>query len=118
MIIKTASFFSFILFVAGCIRTREKIENPYEVARNYCSCIESKMNNFKDSLIDIYDCEKKIFAKSRMMQISYSGDVTGNSKLTLDSAFNFVIQVRNITDTMCINKLDPKKIKKKPHVRM
>ena len=116
MTIKHTSFFLFILTIAGCVKAKQKDENPYEVAKEYCSCIEKQIKNYKDSLIDTYKCEKEIFSKSRMMEIPYSDE--RNNKLTADSAFNFIIEVRNITDTMCMDKLDFKKLKNRPHIRL
>jgi len=103
-----------LFIIIGCVRTKEQNESPFEVAKSYCSCLEEEIKNTKDSLIDTYDCEKKVFSKSRMMQIPYLEDT---NKLTRDSSFNFIIEVRNITDTMCINKLD-NKLKKRSHIRM
>lgn len=121
MLIKTA-FFSSILFVFGCVQTNQKIEDPLEVAKNYCSCVEEELKKSNDSLINIYDCEKKVFPKSRLMQIDMSFDAnpvdSKYSDLTLDSARKFSLQVGNITDTMCINKIDPNRIKKLPHIKM
>ena len=114
-----AYLFLCILCIYSCVQTKGKMESPSEVATNYCNCVEEQMKNAKDSSIDINDCEKEVFSKSRLMQIYMSFDNYDKyTHLTLDSARNFSREVGNITDTMCINKLDPKKIKKRPHIAM
>jgi len=84
------------------------------VAKNYCNCVEEEMQAHKDSLINIYDCEKKIFPKSRLISIYMTpyDELNNYSQTTKDSAERFFLMVRNITDTLCINKFDPKRIKK------
>ena len=122
MLFKTGCFFSCILFLFGCVQTNSKIEDPFVVAKNYCTCVEDELKESKDSLVNIYDCEKKVFPKSRLMQINMSFNAnpieSKYSDLTLDSARRFSLQVGNIIDTMCIDKLDPKRIKKLPHIPM
>ena len=122
MPLKTVYFFSCLFFLFGCLQPKQKIEDPFVVAKNYCTCVEEELKKSKDSSVNIYDCEKEIFPKSRLMQIDMSFDAnpvdSKYSDLTLDSARNFSREVGNITDTMCINKLDPKKIKKRPHIAM
>lgn len=107
-----------IVFVFSC--NKREIEDPFEVAKNYCNCVEEEMKAQKDSLINIYDCEKKVSAKSRLMSIymaSY-GEYSNYNQATKDSAEQFFLMFRNITDTMCFNKFDPKRIKKIPHIPM
>jgi hypothetical protein len=106
---------SIMFFTIGCIKN--KIEKPFEIAKSYCNCVEEEMTAYKDSLINIYDCEKKSFSNSRLLSIYMStyDDYNRYEQATRDSAEHFFIKVRNITDTLCINKLDPKRIKKIPH---
>ena len=90
----------------------EKQENPYNVAKDYCNCLEHQLKITKDSNINIYDCEKTVFPKSRLMRIYMSSyDEQNGTSSTIDSARKFSLQVRNIIDTMCLNKLDREKIK-------
>ena len=90
------------------------------VAKNYCNCVEEEMQAHKDSLINIYDCEKTVFSKSRLMNIYMASYDRFNNynQSTKDSAEQFFLIVRNITDTLCVNKFDPKRIKKIPHIPM
>ena len=109
----------FILIVVFVRCTTQKAENRFEVAKNYCTCIEEEIKKSKDSVINIYDCEKKVFPKSRLMQIYMSFDTHIKYKSsTLDSSRKFSIEVGNIMDTLCINKIDPQRIKKIPHIPM
>lgn len=96
-----------IFYLYSCVQINKKLEDPIEVAKNYCTCLNNEIRNSKDSLIDVNDCDDKELSRSRLMEITYSGDLNKYSIATLESAFNFTILVRNITDTMCINKLDP-----------
>ena len=106
-----------LIFVISC--RRNKTEESFEVAKSYCDCVEEEMNAHKDSLINIYDCEKKIFPKSRLMSIYMAFDEYNNySQSTIDSAKKFSLEVGNIIDTLCLDKLDPKRIKKIPHIPM
>jgi hypothetical protein len=119
MLVKTVYFFSFILCMFSCKETKQNIEDPFEIAKSYCSCIDEELKQSSDSSINIYDCEKKVFPKSRIMSIYMAfNDYNMYGDLTLDSARKFAIEVGNIIDSMCINKIDPKRIKKVPHIRM
>jgi hypothetical protein len=97
----------------------KKEESPFELANDYCSCLEQQTSIAKDSLIDIYPCEKTVFSKSRLMHIYESFSEYGNyEKPTIDSARRFFLQVRNIIDTACLIKIERHKIKKHPHISM
>jgi hypothetical protein len=113
-------FFSIIVFVFSC--NKREAESPFTVAKSYCNCVEQEMGKYKDSLINIYDCEKKVFPDSRLMQISLSVDadpITSKyPESTIDSARKFSATVLKIIDTMCFNKFDSKRIKKIPHIPM
>lgn len=113
-IIWAASIFTFFI---GCNRVKQ--EDPYKVAENYCNCVEKQMKQLKDSLIDIYDCEKNVFPDSRLMKIYMTFDEYNKySQSTIDSAKKFSTIVFNLIDTMCLNKFDPKRIKTIPHIPM
>jgi hypothetical protein len=77
------------------------------------------MKNSKDSLIDIYRCENEVFPKSRFMQIYISSFTSKNYKeSTIDSAKKFALELRNIIDSMCLNKIDTKNKVKPVHIPM
>jgi hypothetical protein len=88
-------------------------ENVFKVSKDYCNCLEKQLSGAKDSTVNLNDCERLIFSKSRLLSI-YSDYDNWDSyeKKTLDSAKKFAIEVRNITDTLCYNKIDFKKVKK------
>lgn len=110
-------FFLLTVIFVGC--TTQKVENPFEVAKNYCTCVEEEIKKSKDSVINIYDCEKRVFPESRLMKIYMSFDNYNKyNGSTLDSARKFSVEVGNIMDTLCINKIDPRRIKKIPHIPM
>ena len=113
-------FASIIVLVFSC--NKREIESPLEVAKSYCNCVEQEMHKYKDSLINVYDCEKKIFPDSRLMKIIMSVDAdpiaSKYSKSTIDSARKFSSDVLKIIDSMCFNKFDSKRIKKTPHIPM
>ena len=120
MIYKAIVIVLFLVAIFGCNNTTQ--EDPFNVAKGYCNCVEEEMKKYKDSLIDIYGCEKKVFPESRLMKInmSFNAEPYQNkySEMTLDSARKFSSKVLTIIDTMCINKFDPKRIKKLPHIPM
>jgi hypothetical protein len=103
------------LFLNGCIHTNE---NPYELSIQFCSCVKSQQKTGKDSLIDLNKCDKEILSKSRLLQIYMSEDKSAYSQSTLDSANDFALKVRDITDSMCIEKIDVNRIKKNPHIKI
>ncbi len=113
-------FVSIIVFVFSC--NKREVESPFEVAKSYCNCVEKEIDKYKDSLINVYDCEKKVFPDSRLMQISMSVDAdplaSKYSEATMDSARKFSSDVLKIIDTMCFNKFDSKRLKKVPHIPM
>ena len=117
-------FIYFVLIIALFSCNKRSLEDPFEVAKNYCNCVDEEMKKNKDSLINIYDCEKKIFPNSRLMQIEMFSDanpVSANreySFATLDSANKFSSKVISIIDTMCFLKFDQKRVKKIPHIAM
>lgn len=117
-------FIYFVSIIALFSCNKRKIEDPFEVAKSYCNCVEQEMNKNRDSLINIYDCEKKVFPHSRLMQIQMLFDAEPMvatkqySIKTLDSANKFSSDVSRIIDTMCFLKFDPKRIKKIPHIPM
>ena len=103
--------------LAGC--KTETHEDPSQVAKDYCICLVEQISSAKDSIIDIYDCEKIVFPSSRFMRIYTSFSNYGNYEAaTIDSAKKFSLDVRNIIDTMCLLKIDSRKIKKIPHRSM
>ena len=105
------------MFIVAC--NMQKVENPIDVAKNYCTCIEEEMKRNNDSLINIYDCEKSEFSKSRFMKIYLSFDEYDKyNASTIDSARKFSHDLARIIDTMCLNKIDPKRIKKLLHIPM
>lgn len=118
ILIRINYFVIALAFMSGCVKTKE-IEDPFPVAKNYCSCLNEIIRKSGDSLVNIYDCEKIVFPKSRFMRIYMAFDDYNNyPSSTIDSAKNFSLEVRNIIDTMCISKIDSKKIKKISHITM
>ena len=98
-------FLVVFLIFTGCIN-KNLPEDPNDVAKNYCICIEEGLINSKDLKIDLYGCEKKIFPKSRLMRIYLAFDEYNNyDKKTIDSAKNFSLNVRDIIDSMCFNRV-------------
>lgn len=107
-----------LAFLTSCTNNKI-IEDPFKVAKSYCSCLDETIKNSKDSLINIYDCEKIVFPDSRFMRIYMAFDDNSNyTQSTIDSARNFSLKVGNIIDTMCINKIKSEKKKKIPHAAM
>ena len=103
--------------VISC-HTESKSENPYEVSRAYCNCVMDRLLNAKDSSVNINECSPVFFYSSRFMMIHQEQDYEKYSKATLDSAMNFYYLVGNIIDTMCLDKIDTKKLIKVPHAKM
>jgi hypothetical protein len=119
--IKTRHFFVMnksicVLYILALVSCKREVESPYDLAKKYCSCIEQQFKNSSDSLIDINECGRAVYAQSRFMNIHVSENEDKYNEATLDSAFNFAIEVRNIEDTMCYNKIDLKKVKYFPHL--
>ena len=102
---------SFILF-QSCINNTVTSEDPHQIAKAYCDCIKNQFTNAKDSSLDIKECENKIYHTSRLLTIYLDFENLGNySDQTRDSAIEFAVKVRDIEDTLCVNKIDFKKIK-------
>lgn len=111
-----------LIFVTGC--ENNMMEDPFTVAKSYCNCVEENMKVYKDSLINLNDCENLIYSASRLMQIQMFSDadpIAANKKYsfaTLDSASKFSSEVIRIIDTMCFIEFDQNHIKKLPHIPM
>jgi transcriptional regulator with PAS, ATPase and Fis domain len=105
-----------VLYILALLSCKREVESPYNLAKKYCSCIEQQFKNSSDSLIDINECGRTTYAQSRFMNIQTSENRDIYNKTTLDSAFNFTIEVRNIEDTMCYNKIDMKRVKHFRHL--
>ncbi len=117
--LKIIIYFLIILLYGTSCSNKKAIEDPFNVAKSYCNCVDEELKNSKDSLINIYDCEKKTFPNSRLMRIYLAYDEYNNYvESTIDSAKSFSLKVRDIIDTMCFNKIDPKRKKKIPHIKM
>lgn len=107
--------FLLVIFNFSC-QEAKKNENATELAKAYCDCLNKQLNNAPDSSVDLNDCEREIFSKSRLLSIYADFDNHDkNKKETLDSASGFAILFRDITDTLCYNKINFKKVKKHPH---
>jgi hypothetical protein len=104
------------LLIAGLFSCRPMIapEEPLRVAKLYCNCLEDKLKGAKDSSVNINECNA-VFAESRFMKIHLSDNRDSFSEAVLDSASIFFNDVGNIIDTMCLNKIDRRKVKKMPH---
>ena len=85
-------------------------ENAYSLAKEYCDCLTSLSR--KDSIIDAQHCASGVFSKSRFFNIKFSDKKDSYSASTLDSAEHFFLEVRNIIDTMCLNKIPEEMFKK------
>lgn len=94
-----------------------KSENPYDVSRAYCNCVKDRLINAEDSSVNINECNP-VFYSSRFMSIHLEENKEEYSQATLDSAMNFHYLVGNIIDTMCMDKIDSRKLKKIPHARI
>ena len=95
-------------------------EDPLAVAKIYCGCIQAQLSNAPDSSVNLTECEMKTMQTSRLLKIyvdSYENSAR-YEKSTLDSAKDFSLRVRDIEDSMCYHKIDFKKIKQTPHIRM
>lgn len=107
--------FLLVIFNFSCLDAK-KSENATELAKAYCDCLNMQLRNAPDSSVDLDDCERGIFSKSRLLSIYADYDNYDNyKKVTLDSASSFAILFRDITDTLCYNKINFKKVKKHPH---
>src|SRR5690349_11732059 len=108
-----------IVLQFGCKIDQRRPENPFDVAKLYCDCIEGQLINAKDSSVNLNDCEKTELIKSRLMNIYMDYENREKySHATIDSARKFAIQVRDIEDSLCYDKIDFKKVKKIPHIKM
>jgi hypothetical protein len=100
-------------------RTQAAEENPLDIAKSFCDCVNSQMKNAMDSFINLNDCQNKIFAQSRLLMIYIDFNNKGNySQKTRDSASDFALKVRDMEDSICYNKIDFKKVKKIRHIEM
>jgi hypothetical protein len=105
----------FIILLTILTSCKREIESPFELAKKHCACLDEKFKiTPKDSLIDIGECERKLYPESRFMRIWLDEDKKKYSRKTLDSASDFAIKVRNIIDLLCYNqnKIDFKRVKK------
>jgi hypothetical protein len=94
-----------------------KREDAFQVAKSYCDCLNKQLANARDSSVDLNNCEREIFSKSRLLTIYADFENRDKyNKATLDSASRFALLVRYIEDSLCYNenKIDFKKIKKHP----
>ena len=101
---------SFLILLNSC-QNESNSEDPLIVSRAYCDCLNEKLANAKDSSVNINECNYVLFT-SRFMNIHLSENRDAYGKSTLDSASKFFLQVRDITDTMCYDKINFKKVKK------
>jgi hypothetical protein len=102
-----------IITLFSC-RQSVKPEDPVQTAKSYCGCLEDKFKGAKDSSVNINECNAE-FAKSRFMKIHLGDNKDSFSQTTLDSAAHFFMEVGDIIDTMCLNKIDRIKIRRYPH---
>ncbi len=115
----TKLIFAFLLIsvLSQCVK-RSKSEDPFIVANAYCGCIYKKLANAKDSSLNVNECNYILFT-SRLFSIHFEDDKNLHySTETLDSSNQFFLEVGNIIDTLCLNNIDPRKLKKIPHVSM
>lgn len=99
----TRIFICCLLFIS-CSKKND-YENPEFISDNYCSCLEEQLKFAKDSSIDIRDCERKVFSKSRLMNIYMKTDqYIQLDQKTIDTAKNFALKVRDLIDIKCYNK--------------
>lgn len=103
----------FLLLLMSCKR---EVESPYLVAQSYCDCIDSLFINSKDSLVDMNKCNY-IHLSSRFVNIWVNSDGINYSEATKDSAAKFALLVRDIEDSICFNRIEHNRIKKKPHIK-
>jgi hypothetical protein len=102
------------LFVIGC--KKSKSEDPFIAAHRFCDCINEKLKS--DNLVDLNECDNEVFKTSRLLTIYKVDDKSSYSQATIDSASNFAISYRNITDTMCLAKIPLARINKHKHIKM
>ncbi|MEO8771390.1 MAG: hypothetical protein ABI402_14945 [Ferruginibacter sp.] len=107
---KYCSILILLIICYSCKQT-SNIEDPLVVSHAYCSCLENELTKAKDSSIDVNKCNF-IFFTSRFIAIHLDSIKNSYNKSTLDSASIFFRTVGDIIDTMCINKIDPKKLKR------
>ncbi len=89
-------------------------EDPVQVAEFYCDCLTGKFKGAKDSFVNINECNAE-FRRSRFMKIQMEDNKDSFSQATLDSAEWFFMEVGDIIDTMCLNKVDKRKMRRYPH---
>lgn len=112
-----------VIFIMGIAlfscNEKTTAEDPVAVATLYCDCIHEKFTNAADSSVSLNDCEMKMISSSRLMRIYADFDNRGKyNAATLDSAMDFSMKVREIEDTLCYNKIDFKKVKKAPGIKL
>jgi len=117
MIIKLIFAFVLVIFLLGCDK-RLKSEIALVTAKGYCDCINEKLSDAMDSSVDVNECNYVLFS-SRLFSIHFEDDKNERYSLaTLDSSNKFFLEVGNTIDTLCLNKIKPKKLKKIPHAPM
>lgn len=109
--------FIVILSIILFISCKREVESPYIVAQDHCNCIDSLFTNLKDSSIDISKCES-VYSKSRFMNIWMNSNEIEYNATTKDSAAQFALQVRDIEDSICYNRISYNRIRGKPHIKM
>ena len=107
--------FLIVIITFNCKKTTQG-ENAAAITKAYCDCLDKQLSNAPDSSVDLNDCSIEVFSKSRLCNIYADYDNHDKyNKETLDSAWRFVILVRDIADTLCYNKINYKKVKRHPH---
>jgi hypothetical protein len=108
---RTFSVIWILFFITSCVKNSTTHDNSILISEKYCSCVNGKLLNANDSSVNVNECNYILF-ESRFIQIHFDNDKTKYSEATIDSAAKCFIQTSNITDTMCWNKIDRKKLLK------
>jgi hypothetical protein len=100
-----------LFFLTSCVKNSNTHDNSILISKKYCSCVNGKLLNAKDSSVNVNECNYILF-ESRFIQIHFDNDKTKYSEATIDSAAEFFIQASDIINTMCWNTIDRKKLLK------
>ena len=87
------------------------MENAFRLAVIYCDCVKAKSSQLPKTIVSTKDCEDLALGNSRLINILLADDKSIYNRQTLDSANKLLNEFSNITDTMCLNGIDKKRLK-------
>jgi hypothetical protein len=104
------------ILIVSC-QVNKKPEDPRDLCRSFCNCVSDLLFEAEDSSVNISECNP-VFYSSRFMTIHLDQDKENYSQETLDSANTFFLNVGDLIDSICLSKINSRKLKKIPHAKM